>query len=154
MIDCETFSKIHDCHDRQGLDDRLQQTARTLGLDPKTVATWVARSRFEPRRSRPRGSASLIPSSRASRGCWTPTSYKVAQQIFQRLRRGRIPRWRDDPAGLRLPHPAYQAAGLSEAALRSRRVRAEEVDWGALWNHIAVGNTRRRAFVFRHGAGV
>ena len=45
MIDYETFSKIHDCHDRQGLT--IAQTARTLGLDPKTVATWVARSRFE-----------------------------------------------------------------------------------------------------------
>ena len=54
MIDYETFSKIHDCHDRQGLT--IAQTARALGLDPRTVATWVARSRFEPRRSRPRSS--------------------------------------------------------------------------------------------------
>ena len=54
MIDYETYSKIHDCHDRQGLT--IAQTARALGLDPRTVATWAARSRFEPRRSRPRGS--------------------------------------------------------------------------------------------------
>src|ERR1700681_3069579 len=54
VIDYETFCKIHDRHDRQGLT--IAQTARALGLDPKTVATWVARSRFEPRRSRPRGS--------------------------------------------------------------------------------------------------
>ena len=46
MIDYETFSKIHDCHDRQGLT--IAQTARALGLHPRTVATWVARSRFEP----------------------------------------------------------------------------------------------------------
>src|SRR5580704_17881741 len=63
VIDYETFSKVHDCHDRQGLT--IAQTARALGLDPRTVATWVARSRFEPRRSRPR--------SRASYGCWTVT---------------------------------------------------------------------------------
>jgi hypothetical protein len=54
VIDYETFSRIHDCHDRQGLT--IAQTARALGLDPRTVATWVARSRFEPRRSRPRSS--------------------------------------------------------------------------------------------------
>src|SRR5271170_2957737 len=54
VIDYETFCKIHDCHDRQRLT--ITQTARALGLHPQTVATWVARSRFEPRRSRPRGS--------------------------------------------------------------------------------------------------
>ena len=50
VIDYETFCKIHDCHDRQGLT--IAQTARALGLHPQTVATWVARTRFEPRRSR------------------------------------------------------------------------------------------------------
>ena len=54
MIDYETFAKIHDCRDRQGLT--IAQTARALGLDPKTVAAWGVRSRFEPRRSPPRGS--------------------------------------------------------------------------------------------------
>jgi hypothetical protein len=48
VIDYETFCKIHDCHDRQGLT--IAQTARALGLHPQTVATWVARARFEPRR--------------------------------------------------------------------------------------------------------
>ena len=70
MIDFETFCKIHDCHDRQGLT--IAQTARALGLAPKTVATWVARPSFEP------GAAELAPvflilSSRISRDCWTPT---------------------------------------------------------------------------------
>ena len=63
MIDYETFCKIHDCRDRQRLT--ITQTARALGLDPRTVATWVARSRFEPRRSRPRGS--VLSSSAKSR---------------------------------------------------------------------------------------
>src|SRR6202790_3477800 len=54
VIDYKTFSKIHDCHDRQGLT--IAQTARALGLDPRTVAAWLARSRFAPRRSQPRGS--------------------------------------------------------------------------------------------------
>ncbi len=36
MIDYETFCKIHDCHDRQGLT--ITQTARALGLHPKGLA--------------------------------------------------------------------------------------------------------------------
>jgi IS30 family transposase len=58
VIDYETFCKIHDCHDRQGLT--IAQTARALGLHPQTVATWVARSRFEPRRSRARSSVLCV----------------------------------------------------------------------------------------------
>jgi transposase-like protein len=54
VIDYETFARIHDCRDRQGLT--IAQTARALGLHPHTVATWSARARFEPRRSPPRGS--------------------------------------------------------------------------------------------------
>src|SRR5437773_2822094 len=77
VIDYETFSKIHDCHDRQGLT--IAQTARALGLDPRTVATWVARSRFEPQRSG-RAAVSLIRSRRASPGCWTLT--RVALRRF------------------------------------------------------------------------
>jgi hypothetical protein len=53
VIDYETFSKIHDCHNRQGLT--IAQTARALGLNSQTVAKWLARSRFE-RRGRTRGS--------------------------------------------------------------------------------------------------
>ena len=50
MIDYETFSKIHDCRNRQGLT--ITQTARARGLHPQTVSAWSARPRFEPRRSR------------------------------------------------------------------------------------------------------
>lgn len=82
MIDYETFCKIHDCHDRQGLT--IAQTARALGLHPQTVATWVGRPRFEPRRSRPRGSVLDPFKSRITR--LLDTHPYSAQQIFQRLR--------------------------------------------------------------------
>ena len=82
MIDYETFAKIHDCRDRQGLT--IAQTARALGLDPKTVAAWGARSRFEPRRSRPRGSVLDAFKPRITR--LLDTHPYSAQQIFQRLR--------------------------------------------------------------------
>jgi transposase len=41
VIDYATFSKIRDCHDRQGLT--ITQIARTLGLHRRTVAKWLAR---------------------------------------------------------------------------------------------------------------
>lgn len=46
MISYETYSKIHDCRQRQGLT--VAQIARTLGLHPQTVTKWLACPRFEP----------------------------------------------------------------------------------------------------------
>src|SRR5450755_4073933 len=57
---------------------------RADGLDPRTVATWVARSRFEPRRSRPRSSV-LDPFKPRIIRLLDSHPYS-AQQIFQRLR--------------------------------------------------------------------
>src|SRR6266849_5098278 len=145
VIDYETFCKIHDCHDRQGLT--IAQTARALGLHPQTVATWVARSRFEPRRSRPRGSVLDPFKPRVTR--LLDTHPYSAQQIFQRLHeegyRG------GNPAGLHPPHPANQAAGLSQAALCSRRVCAGRL--GCLRNRRG-GQYASPAFVLRYGAGL
>jgi transposase-like protein len=56
VIDYETFARIRDCRDRQGLT--ITQIARTLGLHRQTVAKWLARSRFE--RPRPIPRASLL----------------------------------------------------------------------------------------------
>jgi transcriptional regulator with XRE-family HTH domain len=44
VIDYETFARIRDCRDRQGLT--IVQTARALGIDPRTVAKWLTRSRY------------------------------------------------------------------------------------------------------------
>jgi transposase len=101
VIDYETFSKIHECHDRQGLT--IAQTARALGLHPRTVATWVARSRFERRRSRPRGSVLDPFKPRITRLLNSdPCS---AQKIFQRLHkegyRGGVTLVRDYVRGIR-----------------------------------------------------
>jgi transposase len=82
VIDYETFCKIHDCHDRQGLT--IVQTARTLGLQPKTVAKWLARSRYERRRARSRSSVLDPFKPRITR--LLDTHPYSAQQIFQRLR--------------------------------------------------------------------
>src|SRR5262249_46182413 len=42
VIDYETYARIRDCRDRQGLT--ITQIARTLGLHRETVAKWLARS--------------------------------------------------------------------------------------------------------------
>jgi hypothetical protein len=68
------------CHHRQG----IAQTARALGLDPKTVATWLARNRFERRRSVKRGSI-LDPIKGGITRLLDAHPYS-AQQIFQKLR--------------------------------------------------------------------
>jgi hypothetical protein len=83
VIDYETFCKIHDCHDRQGLT--IVQTARALGLHPQTVATWVARSRFEPRRGRPRGSVldPFKPAAPCPAGCCGPVAFRRSRWRFR-----------------------------------------------------------------------
>src|SRR3984893_13347714 len=131
VIDYETFCKIHDCHDRQGLT--IAQTAGALGLHPKTVATWVARPRFGPRRSRPRGAR------------WLPTPPYSAQQIFQRLREegygGGVTILRDYVRRIRpTKRPVYLKLHFAPG-------ECAQVDWGA-YGTVAVGNTRRRLSFF------
>jgi len=58
VIDYETFAKIHHARDHQALT--IAQIARTLGLNRKTVAKWLARPRFAPQQPRhSRGSIGL-----------------------------------------------------------------------------------------------
>src|SRR4249920_4148674 len=141
VIDYETFSRIHDCHDRQGLT--IAQTARALGLDPRTVATWVARSRFGPRRSRPRGSVLDPFKPRITR--LLDTHPYSAQQIFQRLReegyRGGVTILRDYVRRIRpTKRPVYLKLHFAPG-------ECAQVDWGA-YGTVAVGNTRRRLSFF------
>jgi transposase len=109
VIDYETFSKIHDLHNRQGLT--IAQTARALRLDRKTVSTWAARSRFEPRRSRPRRSVLDPFKPRITR--MLDSDPCSAQKIFQRLRkegyRGGVTILRDYVRSIRpTKPPAYK----------------------------------------------
>jgi transposase len=141
VIDYETFAKIHDCRDRQGLT--IAQTARTLGLHPQTVATWSARTRFEPRRSRPRGSILDPFKGRITR--LLDTHPYSAQQIFQRLREegygGGVTILRDYARRIR---PAKRAVYLK---LHFAPGECAQVDWGS-YGTVAVDNTRRRLSFF------
>jgi transposase len=141
VIDYQTFCKIHDCHDRQGLT--IAQTARALGLDPRTVATWVARPHFAPRHSRPRASV-LDPFKGRITRLLDSHSYS-AQQIFQRLREegyhGGVTIVRDYVRRIR---PAKRPVYLK---LHFAAGECAQVDWGA-YGSVVVGNTRRRLSFF------
>jgi len=79
VIDYETYARIRDCRDRQGLT--ITQIASTLGLHRETVAKWLARSRFE--RPRPAPRASLLDPFKGRITRLLDTHPYSAQQIFR-----------------------------------------------------------------------
>ena len=141
MIDYETFCKIHDCHDRQGLT--IAQTARFLGLDPRTVTTWVARPHFTPRRSRPR--QSLLDPFKPTVTRFLDTHPYSAQQIFQRLReqgyQGGITILRDYVRRIRPTQlPVYLKLTFAAG-------ECAQVDWGT-YGTVTIDDTQRRLSFF------
>jgi transposase len=141
VIDYETFCKIRDYHDRQGLT--CAQTARALALHPQTVAKWIARSRYAARRAAPR--ASRLDPFKPLIVRWLDAHPYSAQQIFQRLREagfaGGTTIVRDYVRKIRPPR--------REAFLKLSFAPGEcaQVDWGE-YGSIAVGSTRRRLSFF------
>ena len=141
MLDYETYCKIRDHFDRQGLT--ITQTARALGLHPQTVSKWVRIEQYRPRRSRPR--KKLLDPYKPLIVRWLDAHPLSAQQVFQRLREAgftgghtvvgdyvRQIRPRRAPAFLRLSFAQGECA---------------QVDWGE-YGSIGVGSTRRRLSFF------
>jgi transposase len=141
VIDYETFCKIRDHHDRQGLT--CAQTARALGLHPQTVAKWIKRSRYAARRAPAR--ASRIDPFKPLIVRWLDAHPYSAQQIFQRLQEagfaGGRTIVRDYVRKIRPPR--------REAFLKLSFAPGEcaQVDWGE-YGSIGVGSTRRRLSFF------
>ena len=141
MIDYETYARIRDCRDRQGLT--ITQIARTLGLHRKTVAKWLARSRFE--RPRPAKRSSLLDPFKGRITRLLDTHPYSAQQIFQRLREegycGGVTILRDYVRLIRPPKlPVYLKLHFAPG-------ECAQVDWGA-FGTVRIGNTRRRLSFF------
>lgn len=141
MIDYETFCKIRDHYDRQGLT--IAQTARALGLHPETVSKWVKRMRYEARACAPRASR-LDPFKDQVVRLLESHPYS-AQQIFQRLQEagygGGLTIVKNYVAKVR---PARREAFLKLAFAPGE---CAQVDWGE-YGSIAVGATRRRLSFF------
>ena len=141
MIDYETFCKIRDHHDRQGLS--IAQTAQALALHPQTVAKWVKRARYEARVAAPR--ASRLDAFKDQVVRLLETHPYSAQQIFQRLREAGY------PGGLTIVKDYVNKVRpvRREAYLKLAFAPAEcaQVDWGE-YGSIAVGSIRRRLSFF------
>lgn len=141
MIDYECFCKIRDHLDRQGLTQA--QTARALGLHPRTVAKWANVTQYRPRATPAR--ASLLDSYKGLVVRWLDTHPYSAQQIFQRLREqgfaGGVTIVKDYVRTIR-PRPR-------EAFLKLHFAPGEcgQVDWGE-FGTISVGSTQRRLSIF------
>jgi transposase len=141
MIDFHTFQLIHQLHARDQLS--IAQIARQLSLHPETVAKWVKRPRYEPRKP-PRRPSKLDE--------FRPEIVRLlhhhpysAQQIYQRLRDmgydGCVSVVRERVRELR---PPPSKAFLT---LRFLPGQCAQVDWGhAGW--LACGATRRRLSFF------
>ena len=125
-----------------------EHVSRALGLHPETVSAWLARPRYERRRSPPRGSV-LDPFKPRIARLLDAHPYS-AQQIFQRLReegyRGCMTVLRDYVRRIRPPRrPVYLKLHFAPG-------ECAQVDWDPMapsrWATPAAG------CLLRHGAGL
>src|SRR5579859_4815096 len=141
MISYETYCKIRDHRDRQGLS--IVQTARALGLHTETVSKWSRIEQYRRRPQPPRGSRLDPYKGQIVR--WLDTHPYSAQQIFQRVREagftGGLTTVKDYVRQIR---PPKQKAFLR---LSFAAGEAAQVDWGE-YGTIAVGGTRRKLSFF------
>jgi transposase len=141
MIDYETFCKIKDHHQRQGLT--IAQTARALGLHAQTVAKWLRVAQFRPRQSVAR--ASRLDPFKGQVVRLLDTHPYSAQQIFQRLREaGFAGGYTIVKDYVRSVRPARREAFLK---LSFAPAECAQIDWGE-YGSIALGSTRRRLSFF------
>jgi len=140
VVDYETFCRIRDHLGRQQLT--VAQTARSLGLHPRTVAKW-ADEQFRARAGVAR--PSKLDAFKPQIVRWLDAHPYSAQQIFQRLCQagfdGGISIVKDYVHRIR---PRHQEAFLK---LDFAPGEAAQLDWGE-WGTIGVGATRRRLSFF------
>ena len=141
MIDYETYCKIREHRDRQGLT--ITQTARALGLHPETVSKYSRSEQYRPRPGVKRGSR--LDQYKGLIVRWLDAHPLSGQQIFQRLREagysGGLTVLKDY---IRTIRPAPQKAFLR---LSFARGECAQIDWGE-YGTIAVGSTRRKLSFF------
>ena len=141
MIDYETFCKIRDYHDQQGL--KAGQIARALALDQRTVNHWINTPRYRPRQSPPR--ASKLDPFKPLINRWLESHPYSAQQVLQRLREeGFDGGYTLVKEYVRKVRPRRPAAFLT---LSFAPGECAQVDWGT-WGSVAVGETRRKLSFF------
>ena len=141
MINYETYCKIRDHRERQGLT--IIQTARALGLHPETVSKYSRREHYRSRPGVKRGSR--LDQYKGLIVRWLDTHPYSGQQILQRLREagysGGLTVLKDY---LRTIRPPRQKAFLKLAFAAGE---CAQIDWGE-YGSVAVGATRRKLSFF------
>ena len=141
MIDYETFCKIRDYRQQQGL--KAEQIARELGLDGRTVARWIDEPRYRPKQSIQR--ASKLDPYKAQILQWLESHDYSAQQIFQRLQEdGFDGGYSIVKEYVRKVRPRHPPAFLT---LSFAPGECAQVDWGS-YGSVAVGESRRKLSFF------
>lgn len=141
MIDYETYCKIRDHRERQGLT--ITQTARALGLHTETVSKYSRSEQYRQRGGVKRGSR--LDQYKGLIVRWLDAHPLSGQQVFQRLREVGYTGGRTVLKDyLRMIRPPRQKAFLKLAFAKSE---CAQVDWGE-YGSIAVGSTRRKLSFF------
>jgi transposase len=141
MIDYETFCKIKDLYNRDGL--KCSQIAGKIGMDSRTVQKWLDAKSFRPRVSTPLDTI-ITPFKPEINRLLEKHPY-TATQIFQQLQE-------QDYQG------SYTTVKRFVNKVRPKRATAYlklafapgecgQVDWGS-FGSVNVGNTRRRLSFF------
>jgi len=141
MIDYELFCKIRHLKEQEGLN--AHQIAGELVMDPRTVAKWLTRERFCPRKASPR--SSKIDPFKNEIARMLQTHAFTAAQVLQRIRgqgfAGGYSIVKDYVRSIRPPKsPAYLTLAFAPG-------ECAQVDWGS-YGSVTVGNTRRRLSFF------
>lgn len=141
MIDYETFCRLRQLRDEQGL--KISQIAAQLGLDPKTVANWIDRATYQQRQGKRR--PSKLDSFKAQIKTLVERHPYTAQQILQQLRQqgysGGYSILKDFVQQVR---PVRKPAHLM---LEFAPGDCAQVDWGS-FGSVPVGSTHRRLSFF------
>jgi transposase len=141
MIDYELFCKIRHLKDHEGLS--AHQIAGELAMDPRTVAKWLARERFCPRKASLR--VSKLDPFKAEIARLLQSHAFTAAQILVRIReQGYAGGYSIVKDYVRAIRPSKRPAYLTLAFAPGE---CAQVDWGA-YGSVAVGNTRRRLSFF------
>ncbi len=141
MINYETFCKIKDLQNRDGL--KSSQIAEKVGADPRTVQKWLDEKTYRPRVSVPQDTI-ITPFKQEINRMLEKHPY-TATQVFQHLQEeGYQGSYSTVKRFVNKVRPNHSTAYLK---LSFAPGECGQVDWGS-FGSVNVGNTRRRLSLF------
>jgi len=141
MISYTVFCQLRELADQKHLT--VTQIAQELGMDPRTVALWVARPTYQQRRSVPR--PSKLDPFKGQIVTMLERHRYTAQQVLQEIKtQGYAGGYSILKEFVRLVRPVRKPAFLM---LEFAAAECAQVDWGS-HGSITVGSTRRRLSFF------